>query len=148
MTIGAAVASIVGYLGQDITTSTGTNPQTLTSSSAVAADVDVIANQTAPPSPMAASPNSTSPIRSSDCKGSGTADAPHLVVYLDATGRENIVFSFRARDLDATADNAIMQVAVQYRIGGTGAWTDIPAAYISRRDHGRPSAMDPTPSTP
>src|SRR5262249_43878479 len=41
----AGVPSIEGYLGQDITTSTGTDPRTLTADSSVANDLDVIANQ-------------------------------------------------------------------------------------------------------
>src|SRR5678809_684277 len=44
----SGVAGIVGFLGQDITTGTGVDPQTLLTVSAVANDVDVIANQTAP----------------------------------------------------------------------------------------------------
>ena len=43
------VASIRGFLGQDLTTATGTNPQTiLAGASSVANDLDVIANQSAP----------------------------------------------------------------------------------------------------
>ena len=41
----SGVPSIQGFLGQDITTGTGTDPQTLTGDSAVASDLDVIANQ-------------------------------------------------------------------------------------------------------
>jgi VCBS repeat-containing protein len=128
----SGVASIVGYLGQDITTGTGTNPQTLTTSSTVAGDVDVIANQT---NPNTLSNGGVAEFHLADpvvaLQGSGTADAPHLIIYLDATGRENIVFSFRARDIDGSNDDAVQQVAVQYRVGGTGAWIDIPAGYIS-----------------
>src|SRR5262245_58354428 len=39
------VPSILGFLGQDITTATGTDPQTLLGTSGVANDLDVIANQ-------------------------------------------------------------------------------------------------------
>jgi VCBS repeat-containing protein len=127
----SGVPSIVGYLGQDITTGVGTNPQTLTTSSTVANDVDVLANQTNP----GISNGGVAEFHLADpvvaLQGSGTADAPHLVIYLDATGRENIVFSFRVRDIDGSNDNAVQQVAVQYRVGGTGAWIDIPAGYIS-----------------
>ncbi|HEY5723339.1 MAG TPA: Calx-beta domain-containing protein [Allosphingosinicella sp.] len=136
------VPSIVGYLGQDITTSTGTDPRTLTTSSAALNDLDVIANQTntAITNGGVAEFEITDPVVA--LQGSGTADAPHLVIYLDATGRENIVFSFRARDLDGSADNAIMQVAVQYRVGGAGAWIDIPAGYIADATTG-PSTLGP-----
>jgi VCBS repeat-containing protein len=129
----SGVASIVGYLGRDITTTTGANPQLLTGDSTVlGSDVDVIANQL---NPNTLADGGVAEFHLADpvvaLNGSGTADAPHLIVYLDATGRENIVFSFRARDLDGSADNAVQQVAVQYRIGGSGAWTNLPAGYIS-----------------
>lgn len=41
----SGVPNIEGYLGQDITTATGTDPRTLTSDSTVANDLDVITNQ-------------------------------------------------------------------------------------------------------
>ena len=63
--------------------------------------------------------------------GSGTARAPYLAFYLDATGRENVTFSFNARDIDGSADNAAQQIAVQYRIGDSGAWINLPAGYIA-----------------
>lgn len=40
-------------------------------------------------------------------------------MYLDATGRQNARVQFNARDLDGSADNAIQQLNVQYRIGET-----------------------------
>src|SRR5690349_5668423 len=44
----SGVPSIQGFLGQDITTGTGSNPQTLTGVSSFANDLDVIANQSNP----------------------------------------------------------------------------------------------------
>src|SRR5262245_66031332 len=41
----SGVPGIDAFLGQDITTATGTDPRTLTTDSAVANDLDVIANQ-------------------------------------------------------------------------------------------------------
>ena len=60
--------------------------------------------------------------------GSGTADAPHLVMFLDATGRENVRFQANIRDIDGSADNAIQQVPVQYRVGD-GNWVN--AAFVA-----------------
>jgi hypothetical protein len=40
------VPRIQGFLGQDLTTTTGTDPRTLLGTSAIVNDLDVIANQT------------------------------------------------------------------------------------------------------
>jgi hypothetical protein len=128
----AGVPSIEGYLGQDITTATGTDPRTLTGDSSVANDLDVIANQsnTAITNGGVAEfdgiANPTVAVQ-----GSGTADAPHLILYLDATGRQNVRVQFNARDIDGTTDNAIQQLNVQYRIGESGPWTNVPGGYFS-----------------
>jgi VCBS repeat-containing protein len=126
----SGVASIVGYRGDDIVGSPGANPQLATGDGTVT--IDVNANQT---SPNTFATGGVAEFHLADpvvaLQGSGTADAPNLVIYLDATGRENIVFSFRARDIDGSADNAIQQIAVQYRIGGSGPWINLPAGYIA-----------------
>ena len=123
------VPGFEGFLGQDITTATGTNPGTLLTDSTVANDLDVIANQTAP---NTLGTGGVAEFQIADptiaLNGSGTADAPHLIMYLNATGRQNVVVSFNARDLDGSTDNAIQPIAVQYRLGETGAWTNLPPA--------------------
>ena len=127
----SGVPGIVGYLGQDITAATGTDPQTLTADSSVANDVDVIANQT---NPNTLNTGGVAEFALSDptiaLQGSGTADAPHLVLYLDATGRRDVVVAFNARDIDGSTDNAIQPIAVQYRIDA-GAWKNLPAGYVA-----------------
>ncbi|MEA3064850.1 MAG: uncharacterized protein QOJ27_1296 [Sphingomonadales bacterium] len=137
----SGVASIVGYRGDGIVGSTGANPQLATGDGTVTVDVNV--NQT---NPNTFTTGGVAEFHLADpvvaLQGSGTASAPNLVIYLDATGRENIVFSFRARDIDGSADNAIQQVAVQYRIGGSGAWTNVPAGYIADATTG-PSSLGP-----
>eukprot|EP01030_Chromulinospumella_sphaerica_P015038 gene15038-14837_t len=126
------VASIMGYRGDNLTTSTGVNPQTVT-----AADdpgvVDVIANQTNPNTNASGGVAEFDGIanRTIALQGSGTADAPYLQLYLNATGRENIVLTFNVRDLDGSTDNAVQPVAVQYRIGESGSWTDLPTGFVA-----------------
>ena len=51
-------------------------------------------------------------------QGSGTADAPHLVLALDTTGLANVSVAYNLRDIDGSADNAVQPVALQYRVGG------------------------------
>ncbi|HEY0041670.1 MAG TPA: choice-of-anchor J domain-containing protein [Flavisolibacter sp.] len=132
--IWTGVPSIIGYLGQDITTSSsGANPQTLVTTSAIANDIDVIANQSNPntqtsggvaefdgiPNPVVA------------LQGSGTADAPHLIIYLNTTGTTSVRVQYKIRDVDGSADNAVQQVALQYRIGNTGNFINLPAGYVA-----------------
>ncbi len=125
----ANVPSIVGFRGDNLVASTGVNPGTVVGTSAV---INVIANQTNPNTLTTGGiaefhiANPTVALQ-----GSGTADAPYLAFYLDATGRQNIVLTFNARDIDGAVDNAVQQIAVQYRIGDTGAWINLPAGYIA-----------------
>ena len=64
-------------------------------------------------------------------QGSGTADAPYVAFHLDLTGKSNVSFGFNARDLDGSADDAAQQVAVQYRVGSAGTYTNLPDGYIA-----------------
>ena len=80
-------------------------------------------------------------------QGSGTADAPPLVLYLDATGRQNVRVQFNARDIDGSADNATQQLNVQYRIGETGTWTNVTGRLFRGRDDRRRPRLRSPPST-
>jgi predicted extracellular nuclease len=121
----SGVPSIVGFLG-DYTSGSPSNvdPQTLTGMNSTT--VNVFANQTNPTtfnSGGVAEFDIANPTIA--IQGSGTADAPYLVLHLDARGRQNVTLSFNARDLDGSADNAVQQLAVQYRLSDTGPWTNV-----------------------
>jgi len=126
----SAVASIVGYRGDDVITATGVDPRTILAAASSEVVENVVANQVNPNTVSTGGVIEFDAIanRTSARNGSGTADAPSIVVYLDATGRENIRFQANIRDLDGSADNAIQQVAVQWRVGG-GNWEN--AFYIA-----------------
>ncbi len=64
-------------------------------------------------------------------QGSGTADAPYLRISLNTTGRQDIQVSYNLRDIDGSNQNSVQQVALHYRVGNSGAWTNIPTAYIA-----------------
>jgi VCBS repeat-containing protein len=121
----SGVDSIVGYRGDGLTSGTGKDPTTVLGNGAGPV-IDVNANRSDP------SVFSTGGVAEFDgiadpvvaLQGSGTANAPNLVVYLDATARQNITFSTRLRDID-TGSTATQPIAVQYRIGDTGNWTNI-----------------------
>ncbi|MDZ4754920.1 MAG: hypothetical protein SGJ11_10550 [Phycisphaerae bacterium] len=133
----AGVPGILGFLGQNITTTTGTDPQTLLTVSGAANDIDVIANQTAPNSTTSGGVGEfeiTDPVVA--LQGSGTADAPHLLFHIDATGQSAIQVAYNLRDIDGSADNSIQQVALQYRIGERGDFTNVPSAYVADASSG------------
>jgi len=129
------VPGIVGYLGSGLTGGTGVDPQTiLTEGTPV---VDVIANQANPnvvnsggvaefhlPDPVVA------------LQGSGTASAPNLVISVNTTGQTNITVFYNLRDVDGSADNSVQPVALQYRVGNAGNFTNVPAAFVADASSG------------
>jgi hypothetical protein len=126
----SGVASIRGFLGQDITTGTAADPGSLRTVSTFANDLDVIANQrltTITNGGVAEFDQITNPTVA--LQGSGTADAPHLVIYLNTTGVNNIRVQYNLRDIDAT-DNAIQPFALQYRVGNTGDFINLSAGHV------------------
>ncbi len=142
----SGVAGIEGFLGQDITTTTGTDPQTLLGVSSVANDLDVIANQSNPNitnGGVAEFDGIANPTIA--LQGSGTADAPYLLIHLNTTGQSNINVSYNLRDLDATTDNAVQAVALQYRVGNSGNFTNIPAGFVADATTGPSLATLVTP---
>ncbi|PKO48129.1 MAG: hypothetical protein CVU31_07320 [Betaproteobacteria bacterium HGW-Betaproteobacteria-4] len=139
----SGVPGIVGYRGDGLTASTGSNPQLILAPSTV---VDAIANQTAP---NTLSAGGVAEFELADpsiaLNGSGTADAPYLQIHLNSTGFQNIQVAYTVRDLDASVDNAIQSVALQYRLGDSGDFTDVPAAYLADATSGPSLATLATP---
>ena len=132
----SGVPGIEGYLGQDITTSTGTDPQTLTGVSASGTDLSVLANQTS----TSISNGDVIEFQIADptigFQGSGTADAPYLLINLDTTGQTGINVAYDLRDVDGSADNAVQPVALQYRIGNNGAFTNVASGFVADATEG------------
>src|SRR4051794_38327630 len=126
------VPGIVGFLGQDITTTTGRDPQTLLTDSTVANDVDVIANI---PPDVNISNGGVGEFEVSDpviaIQPDGIADAPYLLLNLRTTGFTTVSVAYDLRDLDDSPDDAIQPVALQYRLGSSGTWTNLPAGFVA-----------------
>jgi FG-GAP-like repeat len=125
------VPGIIGYRGDDLITATGVDPRTVLADGS-GTPVDVIANQANPntvTSGGVAEFEITNPTVA--LQGSGTADAPHIVIHLNTTGRSNIKFVANIRDIDGSGDDAMQQVDVQYRVGNTGNYTSVPGGYIA-----------------
>jgi hypothetical protein len=142
----SGVPGITGYLGNYDTVAAPTNvdPRTLLTPF-VTNDIDVIANQT-----MVSLTNGgvaefdgiADPVVA--LNGSGTADAPHIIVYLNTTGVSGINFACNIRDIDDTIDSSAQQVDVQYRVGGTGNYISVAGGYIADATSG-PSTTMTTP---
>ena len=127
----SGVPGIVGYRGDNITAATGVDPQTLLADDSPGV-VDVNANQTNPNTFTTGGATEfqiTNPVVA--LSGSGTADAPYLLLHINTTGFQAITVAYNVRDIESTTDDAIQQVALHYRTGGTGSYTNVPAAYVA-----------------
>lgn len=145
----AGVSSIQGFRGDDLTIQTGTDPQTLLADGS-STPLNVIANQSNPNTlttgGVAEFDGIANPVIA--LQGSGTADAPHIVVYLDTTicaSPSRVSIAYNVRDIDGSTDNAIQQVALHYRIGGAGNYINVAAGYISDATTGPSLATLVTP---
>ena len=125
----SGVPGFVGYQGgvtPDL--ATGTDPRTVVAGAPTA--VDVFANLAAPSaSGGVAELELADPVVA--LQGSGTADAPNLVLALSTVGAPaDTVLSYVVRDVDGNADDAVQPFAAQYRVGTTADWTNLPGGYL------------------
>jgi hypothetical protein len=143
LTITGPACGIIGFRGDNLVSSTGVDPQTVLTESAV---VNVIANQ--------ANPNTlttggvaefqiTNPTVA--LQGSGPARAPYIQLHLNTTGKTGINITYNVRDIDGSADNSVQPVALQYRVGSTGSFTNVPAGFIADATEGPSLATKVTP---
>ncbi|HQU85595.1 MAG TPA: hypothetical protein PKY59_20845 [Pyrinomonadaceae bacterium] len=127
--------AIMGYRGDDLTTGVGTDARTILASGE-STPVDVIANQSNPNTLVQGGvaefdgiPNPTIAL-----KGDSTADAPFIQIRLNTKNCPDskvLTVTYNVRDLDSSANNAAQQVNLQYRLGTTGDFTNVPGAYIA-----------------
>lgn len=139
------VPGIEGYRGDELTTATGADPQGILAEG-TATPLDVNANQT---NPDTFTTGGVAEFQLADpviaLNGSGTADAPFLLLTFTSIGQAGVQVSYVLRDLDASADNAVMPVALQYRIGATGSFTNLPAGFVADATTGPSQANLITP---
>lgn len=133
----SSVPGVIGYLGDiDPASPTTLDPQTLLADYVVGppvSAVDAIANQATPNSLTAGGVGEFDGIANPviAMQGSGTADAPHILIHVDTTGRQNLRVRYNVRDIDGGGDNSAQQVALHYRVGNSGSYTNVPAGYIT-----------------
>ena len=143
----SGVPGIVGYRGDDITAATGADPQTLLGEGTVT--VSALANQTSPNtlSTGAVAEFDTLADPTIALNGSGTADAPNIVVTLSTTASNTVAVRYDLRDLDGSVDNAVQPVALQYRVGTSGTFTNVSSAFVADATSGPSLATLVTPVT-
>ena len=125
------VPGIIGYRGDDLVTVTDTDLRTILADGS-STPVDVNVDQTSPSTFTSGGVTEfdiANPVVA--LQGSGTADVPHLVFYLNTTGKTNIKFAYNARDIDDSADDAVQQINTQYRVGNTGDFINLTGGYIA-----------------
>lgn len=141
----SGVPGIIGYRGDDITVSTGVDPQTLLGEGTIT--VDVIQNLNNPNTNTSGGVGEFDGITDPTIalQGSGTADAPNIIIHLTTTGLQNINVAYNLRDIDGSTDNATQAVALQYRVGNTGNFTNVPAGFVADASSGPSLATLVTP---
>ena len=131
------------FLRNDAVSTTAVDPQTLLDDSfgsgTTTVETDVIANQTSTGisnggvaefhTTSQPAPDGTNPTIA--LQGSGTADAPFILLHLDTTGKTGINVAYNLRDIDCTADNAVQAVALQFRVGNSGTYTNVAAGFVA-----------------
>lgn len=126
----SGVPGIIGYRGDAMVGGTAVNPQTVVADGS-ATPVNVLANLTVATSTTGGIGEFQLVNPVVGFQGSGTARAPHLVLTLNTTGQNNLKIEYKLRDIDGTADNAVQPVALQYRVGTTGTYTNLPDGFVA-----------------
>ncbi|GAB3458977.1 hypothetical protein GCM10027321_15640 [Massilia terrae] len=139
----SGVDSIMGYAGVGLTSTTGKDPRTITADSTTTTG-QVLANQTNPNITNGGVAEFQLADSTVAMQGSGGSPAPNLVLYLDASGRQDLHFSVDLRDIDGSADNSVQQVNVQYRIGDSGPWINLDGGYVADASTGPSQATQLT----
>jgi uncharacterized protein len=135
----SGVPGINGYFGENTATNTtAVDPTTLTADLGDGVP-DVFANQTNASSFGSGGPAEFDALSDPTVamQGSGTADAPHLILYINSTNKQNLNLSYNLRDIDCgTTANVIQQFCAQYRVGNSGSWTNIAGTYTANASDG------------
>lgn len=132
----SGVPSVEGYCGNNLTATHGIDPQTvLTSEYATlpsAGNTCVNANKGNP------SAFNAGGITEFDRNGTfaigfqGNVQAnPYLVFYLNTVGQSYLRISYDLTDIDSGSNNSVSPIALQFRVGETGAFTNVSAGHVT-----------------
>lgn len=127
----SGVPGIVAYRGEGMAgNTTGVDPQTvLEPGSGTDLDVDAQADAaTLAPGGVAEFDSLADPTIA--IAGDPTADAPHLLIHVNTTGLSQIRVRYTLRDINGPEGNAQQPVALQYRLGESGNFINVPGAFV------------------
>ncbi|HYU40838.1 MAG TPA: DNA/RNA non-specific endonuclease [Vicinamibacteria bacterium] len=139
----SGVPGVVGFRGDGLAGTTGVNPQSIVVESTV---VDVNANQLNPNTFTTGGVSEfhiANPVVA--LQGSGTARAPYLQFHINTTGMTAIHVAYSLRDIDGSTDNAVQPVALQFRVGASGNFTNVPEGFVADASTGPSLATAVTP---
>lgn len=134
----SGVPGVIGYRGDNLAAE-GADPRTVTADGS-STPVNVAANKTNPSAFNTGSlaefhQTNQSPPKDLDptvaFQWNVQADAPHLVMTFNTTGQSNIRVSYLLRDIDCGSNDALQPVALRYRVGNSGAYTNLPGGYVA-----------------
>jgi methionine-rich copper-binding protein CopC len=128
-----AVQGIVGFTGGNLASTEGLDPQGVLVDDPA---VDVAANLTDVGTLAGGVAEFELANPTIALKGFRSATAPNIVISLNTTGKTNVFVSYNLRDIDDTSANSISPVAVQYRVGGSGTFTNLPAGFVDDATQG------------
>ena len=59
-----------------------------------------------------------------------------MLIHLNTTGFTGVGIRYLLRDIDGSADNSVQPVALQYRVGSSGAFVNVPAGFVADASSG------------
>jgi hypothetical protein len=142
------VPHVEGYRGDNLTATEGVDPQTVTGTETgngfplpSLADTQVQANKgnTSAVNNGGLAEFDRTPDVNNICygfQGNVQADNPYMVFYINTTGYTDIRMSYRVRDVDAGNNSTVSQIALQYRVGETGPFINVPEGFIADATQG------------
>jgi uncharacterized protein len=138
------VPGIIGCRGDGLTSATAVDPQTV-----LAADDSCVQDVNANNASVAFATGGVTEFAIANpvvaLQGSGTARAPYLLIHVNTLGKSNIRVSYNLRDIDSTTDNSVQPVALQYRVGATGNFINLPGGFVADASTGPSLATLVTP---
>lgn len=134
------VPSLEGYRGDNVNVGTGVDPRTVVAFVGSPINVNAnVSNASAFQSGGIAEIDSGDDIAGNPTigfQGSGTADAPFLLLRLNTAGCSAIQLSYTLRDIDTLETTLAQPVVVQGRSGESGNLAEIPGTYVAAANNG------------